>query len=122
MIAKITLYMIGVVFGMGLMMAGMSQRSKIFGFLQLNSSWDPSLLFVLMTGVLLNLFTFNLINRFMYVSLYLGKSQLTATKLKTLMEKLTLDSLLELCYSDWVGESVDFAQDLSFSPFHTLLK
>ena len=50
-------------FGVGLMGAGMSRRTKIYGFLHLDKNWDPSLLFVLMTGVLINIFTFNLINR-----------------------------------------------------------
>jgi hypothetical protein len=56
--------MIGVLFGLGLMVAGMSQRTKIFGFLQLDANWDPSLLFVLMTGVIINVITFNLILKF----------------------------------------------------------
>jgi hypothetical protein len=46
------------------MIAGMSQRTKIYGFLTLDSKWDPSLLFVLMTGVLINIITFNLIIKF----------------------------------------------------------
>lgn len=47
------------------MIAGMSYRSKIYGFLLLNRYWDPSLLFVLMTGVLLNVITFQLIQKYM---------------------------------------------------------
>ena len=61
LIAKIALFCIGVIFGCGLMIAGMSKRTNIYGFLELNSSWDPSLLFVLMTGVMVNLITFHLI-------------------------------------------------------------
>lgn len=64
-LAKFSLFLIGIVFGCGLMVAGMSQRSKIYGFLELNSSWDPSLLFVLMTGVIINVITFNFIIKFM---------------------------------------------------------
>jgi hypothetical protein len=64
-IAKIALFCIGVIFGCGLMIAGMSQRTKIYGFLELNKNWDPSLLFVLMTGVIVNIITFNLIKRLM---------------------------------------------------------
>lgn len=63
-ISKILLFLIGALFGFGLMMAGMSQRSKIYGFLELDRSWDPSLLFVLMTGVAINAVTFNLIIQF----------------------------------------------------------
>jgi hypothetical protein len=46
------------------MIAGMSQRTKIYGFLTLDRNWDPSLLFVLMTGVLINAITFNVIINF----------------------------------------------------------
>lgn len=62
-IAKVALVGIGFVFGLGLMIAGMSQRANIYGFLELNSEWNPSLLFVLMTGVSINLVTFNIIKR-----------------------------------------------------------
>jgi len=68
--SKMILFFIGLIFGFGLMMAGMSQRSKIYGFLQLNSNWDPSLLFVLMTGVLINALTFNLIINFKSKPIY----------------------------------------------------
>lgn len=62
-IAKVALVGIGFVFGLGLMIAGMSQRTNIYGFLELSSEWNPSLLFVLMTGVTINLITFNIIKR-----------------------------------------------------------
>lgn len=67
MISKLVLFLIGVVFGLGLMVAGMSKMSKIYGFLELDANWDPSLLFVLMTGVIVNVITFNLILKFVYL-------------------------------------------------------
>ncbi len=45
------------------MLAGMSQRTKIYSFLELNKKWDPSLLFVLMSGVLVNLVTFTIMRK-----------------------------------------------------------
>lgn len=51
-------FIIGQIFGFGLMMAGMTQQSKILAFLQLDEHWDPSLLVVLMTGVAINLIFF----------------------------------------------------------------
>jgi len=66
-ISKLVLFLIGVVFGLGLMVAGMSKMSKIYGFLELDANWDPSLLFVLMTGVIVNVITFNLILKFVYL-------------------------------------------------------
>jgi hypothetical protein len=64
-VAKLALFVIGVTFGWGLMIAGMSQRTNIYGFLGLNRNWDPTLLFVLMTGVMVNLVTFTLIRKLM---------------------------------------------------------
>ena len=61
---KASLLVIGATFGAGLMVSGMSQRTKIYGFLHLDKNWDPSLLFVLMTGVMINIFTFNLIKKY----------------------------------------------------------
>ena len=86
--AKVTLFLIGTVFGTGLIISGMSQRAKIYGFLELNSKWDPSLLFVLMSGVLINIISFNFIIKFMYLLFYSERSQLMVKKYKTLMEKL----------------------------------
>lgn len=52
-------YLVGVIFGLGLMIAGMTRRAKIGAFLTLDQNWDPSLLFVLGVGVLVNLIIFN---------------------------------------------------------------
>ena len=60
-IAKLKLFTVGMIFGAGLMLAGMSKRTKVQGFLELNSHWDPSLLFVLGVGVTINFITFNAI-------------------------------------------------------------
>lgn len=73
----------------------MSKRTNIYGFLELNHNWDPSLLFVLMTGVMVNLFTFNLIKRLMYSLFYLAKLPALVKKLKILVAKLHSNSYLE---------------------------
>jgi uncharacterized protein len=80
---RVALFFIGTLFGWGLMMAGMSQRSKIFGFLELSSSWDPSLLFVLMTGVLINTLTFNLIIFNVYHCPYPARSRSSENESRT---------------------------------------
>ena len=41
----------GPLFGIGLMLSGMCQRSKINSFLTLNENWDPSLAFVMLGAV-----------------------------------------------------------------------
>lgn len=38
---------VGVIFGAGLVLAGMTQPAKVLAFLDLFGAWDPSLLFVL---------------------------------------------------------------------------
>jgi hypothetical protein len=45
------------------MLAGMTQRDKIYGFLELNKKWDPSLFVVLMTGVFVNLIIFTIMRK-----------------------------------------------------------
>lgn len=40
-------FVIGLIFGAGLLISGMTQPEKIFGFLDLTGRWDPSLIFVM---------------------------------------------------------------------------
>ena len=53
--------LVGVLFGLGLVISGMCRVSKVLGFLTLSSNWDPSLAFVMGVGVTMNLFTFRYI-------------------------------------------------------------
>jgi uncharacterized protein len=55
----ITNYGLGLLFGDGLVISGMTRITKIMGFLTINSNWDPSLIFVMMSAVAINFFTFN---------------------------------------------------------------
>jgi uncharacterized protein len=64
---------VGIIFGCGLLLAGMVRRSNILGFLGLGQDWNPSLLFVLGCGVIVNLITFNYMLRVKYFPLYLEK-------------------------------------------------
>ena len=45
-------YLIGVLFGLGLMISGMTNPEKIINFLNITGLWDPSLLFVMVGAVL----------------------------------------------------------------------
>lgn len=49
----------GFIFGCGLIVSGMTRRINILQFLWMGKDWNPSLLFVLGCGVLVNLITFN---------------------------------------------------------------
>ena len=41
----------GLVFGIGLIIAGMTDPSKVIGFLDIAGGWNPSLAFVMMGGI-----------------------------------------------------------------------
>jgi uncharacterized membrane protein YedE/YeeE len=53
-------YLIGVLFGLGLLVSGMSNPEKILAFLDLGGAWDPSLIFVMGGAVLVGLLAFYL--------------------------------------------------------------
>jgi uncharacterized membrane protein YedE/YeeE len=74
----------GVLFGAGLIISGMNRKTKVINFLDVFSKhWDPSLLFVLMSAVTVNLILFNLIIR-------VKKTPVFAEKL-SIPEKTDLD-------------------------------
>jgi uncharacterized protein len=50
----------GLVFGVGLLLSGMTDPSKVIGFLDLAGSWDPSLLFVMGGGIVVGAFAFHI--------------------------------------------------------------
>lgn len=53
-------YLIGALFGLGLMVSGMANPDKILAFLDLAGAWDPSLIFVMGGAVLVGLLGFYL--------------------------------------------------------------
>jgi len=53
-------FLVGLVFGWGLLIAGMADPSKVIGFLDLAGAWDPSLAFVMGGGILVGLVGFTL--------------------------------------------------------------
>ena len=46
-------FAVGLIFGIGLLVSGMTQPEKIFGFLDLTGRWDPSLIFVMGGAIIL---------------------------------------------------------------------
>jgi len=56
-------YFIGVLFGWGLIISGMTNLQKIIGFLDLAGSWDPSLIFVMAGAVIVGLCGFYLASK-----------------------------------------------------------
>jgi len=55
---RISEFAIGLLFGWGLLISGMTDPGKVIGFLDLAGTWDPSLAFVMGGGVLVGLFGF----------------------------------------------------------------
>lgn len=48
---QITAFLCGVLFALGLGIAGMTRPEKIIGFLDLSGSWDPDLLWVMVAAI-----------------------------------------------------------------------
>jgi uncharacterized membrane protein YedE/YeeE len=57
------LFAVGVVFGMGLYLSGMTQPSKVQGFLDIFGHWDPSRAFVMAGAIAVGLLAFSVVKR-----------------------------------------------------------
>lgn len=55
---RVTEFLVGLLFGVGLIVAGMTDPAKVLGFLDLAGSWDPSLAFVMGGGIMVGLGAF----------------------------------------------------------------
>lgn len=61
--AVLTAFVAGFVFGLGLVVAGMSNPAKILNFLDLAGRWDPSLLFVMVGAIAVGMVAFAVARR-----------------------------------------------------------
>ncbi|AWL06475.1 DUF6691 family protein [Massilia oculi] len=59
----VTAFIAGLVFGIGLLLGGMTDPAKVLGFLDLAGNWDPSLAFVMGGAVLVGLVAFRIAGR-----------------------------------------------------------
>jgi uncharacterized membrane protein YedE/YeeE len=55
---QLIVFLVGLVFGCGLLVSGMVRRTNIINFLALTKDWNPSLMFVLGAGLAVNMVTF----------------------------------------------------------------
>ena len=53
-------FILGLLFGLGLLISGMTDPGKVLGFLDLTGTWDPSLAFVMGGGVMVGLLGFGM--------------------------------------------------------------
>jgi uncharacterized membrane protein YedE/YeeE len=58
-----TAFVAGLVFGVGLLLSGMTDPGKVIGFLDVAGEWDPSLAFVMAGAVVVAFFAFALARR-----------------------------------------------------------
>ena len=49
--SAVTAFIIGIIFGLGLLVSGMLNPAKVQGFLDITGLWDPSLAFVMVGGI-----------------------------------------------------------------------
>lgn len=84
-------FVAGLLFGMGLLLSGMTDPSKVLGFLDVAGVWDPSLAFVMSGAVLVGLVAFALAKR-RSRSLLGAAMQLPTSR--TLDRRLVLGSLV----------------------------
>lgn len=57
---RISEFVVGLVFGLGLIVSGMTDPGKVLGFLDLFGAWDPSLALVMGGAILVGVFAFAL--------------------------------------------------------------
>ena len=55
---KVTEFLAGMLFGIGLLLSGMSNPAKVLGFLDLFGAWDPSLALVMGGAIIVGIFAF----------------------------------------------------------------
>ena len=51
-------FIAGLIFGLGLILAGMANPAKVLGFLDVAGTWDPSLAFVMVGAIMIGFVTF----------------------------------------------------------------
>jgi uncharacterized membrane protein YedE/YeeE len=56
-------FLAGLVFGIGLILSGMTDPGKVIGFLDITGNWDPSLVLVMGGAVLVGFFAFSFAGR-----------------------------------------------------------
>ncbi|TXI45912.1 DUF6691 family protein [Methylophilus sp.] len=81
----------GVIFGLGLIIGGMTNPAKVLAFLDIAGDWDPSLAFVMMGAIAVGFFAFRVARRQAISRLGLPM-QLPATTL--IDRKLVLGAIL----------------------------
>jgi len=56
-------FIVGLIFGIGLIFAGMTDPAKVIGFLDIAGNWDPSLALVMGGAILVGFIAFRFANK-----------------------------------------------------------
>ena len=84
-------FVVGLLFGLGLMLSGMTDPGKVIGFLDLFGTWDPSLALVMGGAIMVGFFAFTVAKK--RTSTFLGGALRLPTNMD-LDKKLVIGSLL----------------------------
>jgi hypothetical protein len=60
---RVVAFIVGLVFGIGLIMSGMTDPGKVIGFLDVFGNWDPSLALVMGGAIVVGVFAFAVARR-----------------------------------------------------------
>lgn len=63
MTRRMSEFLVGLIFGLGLIVSGMTNPAKVIGFLDLTGPWDPSLAFVMGGAILVGIGAFAVAKR-----------------------------------------------------------
>ena len=55
---RVSEFLVGLLFGIGLVLSGMTDPGKVLGFLDLAGDWDPSLALVMGGAIMVGVFAF----------------------------------------------------------------
>jgi uncharacterized membrane protein YedE/YeeE len=58
---NLAVFFVGLIFALGLGISGMTRPEKVIGFLDVFGNWDPSLMFVMGSSILIHLISYRII-------------------------------------------------------------
>ena len=84
----------GVIFGIGLVIAGMTNPAKVMGFLNLFGNWDPSLIFVMGGAIFVGMPAFLIIGKKMSTPIFNKKEGFSQQLKKDIDSPLIIGSTM----------------------------